>query len=116
MRHHFIKLLFADLRGRRIAERVITSLADALAPVIDNRHEGALTGAVADKSFGAAQLRVVGVDGYLAELLGTVGEKRRGRLIGHLLRKLSRQRSKNGGVRLLFPVALQTKRGKLTPL
>ena len=48
---------------------------DALAPVVDDRNESPLAGAVADKPFGTAQLRVVRVDGDETELLGAVGEK-----------------------------------------
>ena len=112
LREHLVELLLADFLGGRRAEGILAGLAHPLAPIIQDRYERAPAGTIADKPFGAAQLRVVGVDCYQAQLLSAVRQQWRGKLlargIGHAL--------PNGGARLLFPVALQMKRGKLPPM
>ena len=45
-----VELLLADLVGRRLAERILADLAQALAPIVEDRLERALAGAVADEA------------------------------------------------------------------
>jgi hypothetical protein len=75
---------------------------------IEDGQKGALAGPVADESFGAAQLRVVGIDGDQAEHVSAVGEQG--------IRRLIRHERANAAAELLFLVAFQTKRGNVTGL
>ncbi len=60
---------------RRIAERIVAGLAQPLAPVVEDRLERALAGAIADKAFGGAHVRVVGVHGHAAQLFRAVSQQ-----------------------------------------
>src|SRR4051812_9469950 len=53
-----VELLLADLVAGRVAERILARLAHALAPIIQNRLERALAGAVTNEPVGGAKLRV----------------------------------------------------------
>jgi len=72
----FVELLLAEVLAQVLAERILTSLADTLAPVVENRLEGPLACAIADEAIGAPQLGIVGVHDDVAELLGAVSEQR----------------------------------------
>jgi len=51
---HLVELLLADFLRRRSTERIFPRLANPLAPIVDDRDEGALAGTVADEPFRAA--------------------------------------------------------------
>ena len=61
---HLVELGLGNLAGGRIAKRVFALAFDPLAPVVENRPEGAATGPIANKAFFVAQLFIVSFDGY----------------------------------------------------
>ena len=60
-----VELLARDVLGRRVAQRVVLgAVADALAPVVQQRLEGAAAGTVAEEALRRAQLGVVAVEDH----------------------------------------------------
>ena len=57
-----VELGFGQLPGRRVAERVLSVLSEALPPMIENVPEGALVRTVAEKSVLVLELFIVSID------------------------------------------------------
>ena len=58
--------------ARRLAERVLADLPQPLAPIIEDRPEGAVARAVADEALLVAQLDIVAVDDDGRQVIGPV--------------------------------------------
>ncbi len=69
-----VELLLRDLAARRLAERVLADLPQALAPILEDRPEGAVARAVADEALLVAQLDIVAVDDDRRQVIGAVGD------------------------------------------
>jgi hypothetical protein len=72
-----VEFLFAELLTRLVAERVLASLAQGLAPVLDYGTEGTLAGAVADEPLVVLQFDIVTVDVDPRQPRGAMGGNRR---------------------------------------
>src|SRR6185436_1651314 len=67
-----VELLLLELFRRRVTEGIGADAAHPLAPVVEQRGEGALAGAIADEALGVAELDVVGIDAHRRQLAGAV--------------------------------------------
>ena len=74
-----IEHLLADVLGWLLAERVFSRLAQRLSPLVEDVPEGALAGAVPDKSFVVLQLDIEAVDLDRGQPGGAVGGDAGGR-------------------------------------
>src|SRR5262247_3755876 len=97
-RQQDIELLFADVLGRLVAERIFSGLAQRLAPFLENFAEGPLAGAVAEKAVLVLHLDVVAVDLDRRQAVGAVRHQGFGRGIRHddLVPLVSREPSSTG--------------------
>ena len=77
---HLVELGLGNLLHRRVAEGILALLLQPVAPVGQDRPEGAAAGAVADEAVVVAQLLVIGIDGDGGQRAAAMRQRgRRGR-------------------------------------
>ena len=74
---HLVELLFRDLLGRLLAERILGDLADLRAHLVEQRAKGAAAGAVADEAFLVLDLEIVAFQESAGQFLRAVRDEPR---------------------------------------